>query len=103
LIELLNNNPLLHIELGSHTDSRGSDTYNEELSSKRAHAAVDYLILNGISADRLTWKGYGEYQLAISCVTCTEEEHQTNRRTEFRVTNAVDEEIMIDDCDLKPL
>ncbi len=88
IYQLLINNPGLVIELGSHTDSRGSDAYNLELSQKRAQAVVDYLVAKGIDPKRLIAKGYGETQLVNHCsngVECTEEEHQQNRRTTFRV------------------
>lgn len=87
LIEILQVNNQLNIELGSHTDCRGRANYNEELSQRRAQAAVEYLIDNGISAERLLAKGYGASQPAIECICarCTEDEHQTNRRTTFRI------------------
>jgi outer membrane protein OmpA-like peptidoglycan-associated protein len=88
LTKLMNDVPTLKIELGGHTDSRGSDSYNLELSQKRAKAVVDYLTTKGISADRLKWAGYGETQLVNKCsngVSCTDEQHQENRRTEFKV------------------
>jgi outer membrane protein OmpA-like peptidoglycan-associated protein len=88
IVELLTDNPHIIIELGSHTDSRGSKRYNENLSQKRAESAVQYIVSNGISQERITAKGYGEYQLVNHCsdgVKCSEEEHQMNRRTEFRV------------------
>lgn len=93
LAKLLKDNPEIDIELGSHTDSRGSDRYNERLSARRAHAAIQYLIERGIAANRLTWKGYGEKVPVNGCtngVICTEEEHQQNRRTEFQVTKIRD-------------
>lgn len=83
-------NPDLTIELGSHTDSRGSDAYNLKLSQARAQSAVDYLISKGIPTDRLLAKGYGETKLVNNCgngANCTEEEHQKNRRTTFRVAS----------------
>lgn len=82
-------NPSLSFELSSHTDSRASDQYNLVLSEARANSAVDYLIRKGVDADRITAKGYGERRLVNRCkddVECTEEEHQANRRTEFKVT-----------------
>ena len=88
LTKLMNDVPTLKIELGGHTDSRGSDTYNQQLSEKRAKAVVDYLTAKGISDDRLKWAGYGETQLVNGCsngVQCTDEQHQENRRTEFKV------------------
>ncbi|MFL9483864.1 OmpA family protein [Chitinophagaceae bacterium LWZ2-11] len=88
LVETLRKFPTMEIELSSHTDSRGSDSYNMALSEKRAKSAVDYLISRGIAANRVIAKGYGETRLVNGCsngVTCTEEEHQLNRRTEVKV------------------
>lgn len=88
LVELLKDNPNIKIELSSHTDSRAEDAFNLDLSERRAQAAVRYLILKGISQSRLVAKGYGESQLINGCgndVDCTEEQHQQNRRTEFKV------------------
>lgn len=90
LVKLLQDNPTICIEMGSHTDARGTDNYNMVLSDKRALAAVRYLISKGISAQRLSWKGYGETVPVNECVNkvpCTEEQHQMNRRTEFKVTS----------------
>ncbi|MGE0568557.1 MAG: OmpA family protein, partial [Bacteroidia bacterium] len=87
LVDVLNTNPKIHIELSSHTDSRAGDMYNMILSDKRAKSAVQYLIARGIEAGRLKWKGYGESKLVNKCknnVECAEEEHQQNRRTEFK-------------------
>lgn len=89
VVDLLQKYPSMEIELSSHTDSRGSDSYNEKLSSNRAKSAVEYIISRGVSARRVVAKGYGEYQLVNRCknnVKCTEEEHQANRRTEIKVT-----------------
>ena len=60
LVRLLNENPNITIELSAHTDYKGSDTYNEGLSQRRAESVVNYLIEHGIASDRLTPKGYGE-------------------------------------------
>jgi len=84
LVKILKDNPNIRIELSSHTDSRSGDDYNLALSQLRAQSAVDYLVSQGIAADRLVAKGYGETQLRIQNAQ-TEEEHQTNRRTEFKV------------------
>jgi len=76
------------VELGSHTDSRGSKQYNQELSQKRADAVVEYLVNKGIDPERLIAKGYGESQPVNHCVDgveCTEEEYQRNRRTTFKI------------------
>jgi outer membrane protein OmpA-like peptidoglycan-associated protein len=84
LVKILKDNPAIRIELSSHTDSRSSDEYNLTLSQQRAQAAVDYLVSQGIAADRMVAKGYGETKLLVPNAQ-TEEEHQTNRRTEFKV------------------
>jgi peptidoglycan-associated lipoprotein len=60
LVKMLNDNPKMEIELASHTDSRGSDQHNAELSQKRAEAVVSFLTEKGIQKERLTAKGYGE-------------------------------------------
>ena len=78
------------IEIVSHTDSRGSDSYNMDLSERRAKAVVKYLISKGISPEMLESKGFGETMLKNNCsngVPCTEEQHLQNRRTEFRILN----------------
>ncbi|GGG74302.1 cell envelope biogenesis protein OmpA [Parapedobacter pyrenivorans] len=88
LVRTLRDNPTLKIELSSHTDSRGSDAYNEALSQRRAQSAVDYLVSKGIARDRMMAKGYGETRLVNDCgndVPCTREQHQANRRTEVTV------------------
>jgi outer membrane protein OmpA-like peptidoglycan-associated protein/tetratricopeptide (TPR) repeat protein len=84
LVKILRDNPAIRIELSSHTDSRSGEDFNLALSQVRAQSAVDYLVSQGIAADRLVAKGYGETQLRIQNAQ-TEEEHQTNRRTEFKV------------------
>ncbi|NNM07524.1 MAG: OmpA family protein [Flavobacteriaceae bacterium] len=79
---------VIHIE--SHTDSRGNDAYNEALSEKRAQSTLEWLVSKGIDRNRLSAKGYGEYQLTNQCsngVECTEEEHQLNRRSMFIIQN----------------
>ena len=87
LASLLRQNPEIKIQLSSHTDCRGKTGYNQDLSQKRAQSAVNYLITQGIEATRLTAKGYGENALAIECVCarCSEDEHQANRRTTFKI------------------
>lgn len=84
LVQILKDNPQIKIELGSHTDTRGSDLYNTRLSQKRAESVINYLAVKGISKERLTAKGYGETELIIQEAK-NEEEHQVNRRTEFKV------------------
>lgn len=87
LADVLRQNPSIRIQLGSHTDCRGNDQYNETLSQKRAESAVNYLIGKGIANERLAAIGYGEGQpaMACACARCTEVEHQTNRRTTFKI------------------
>lgn len=91
--QLLRDNPNLAVELGSHTDSRGKDTYNFELSAKRAQSAVDYIVGQGIPTERIVARGYGENKLINRCangVACSEDEHAINRRTELRVTEILE-------------
>jgi peptidoglycan-associated lipoprotein len=89
LVDILNDNPTIKIEMGSHTDSIASDAYNLELSQKRADATVNYLIHKGISPDRLTAKGYGESKPIARNTnrdgTDNPEGRQQNRRTEFKI------------------
>ena len=89
ILDVLNQNPTMKLDIRSHTDSRQTFKYNEALSDRRAKSTINWLIKNGVSADRLTGKGYGETQLVNKCsddVECTEEEHQLNRRSEFIIT-----------------
>lgn len=110
MIKMLNDNPNVTIELGAHTDRKGTDQYNERLAQRRAQSVVDYLIAGGIDKERLEAKGYGESvpktinkKLAKSfdflkegdvlteefILTLTPEQQemadQINRRTEFKV------------------
>ena len=87
LAESLQLNPDIKIQLASHTDCRGNNRYNQDLSQKRAESAVNYLIEIGINSERLFAKGFGENSPSIECVCnrCTENEHQSNRRTTFTV------------------
>ena len=84
----LTDNPSLTIEIASHSDSRGSSATNLVLSKKRAQEVVNYLKGKGISGNRMRAMGYGETKLLNGCkdgVKCTEEQHEQNRRTEFKV------------------
>lgn len=95
LIKTLKKYPRMAVELGSHTDCRASYEYNRELSQKRADAAIQYIIENGkINPFRLEARGYGESQLVTDCPcegpvksSCSEDEHQQNRRTTVKVVN----------------
>jgi len=102
LVTVLEDNPEIKIELSSHTDSRQTAAYNDDLSKRRAQSAVEYISSKGIDADRLIARGYGESQLLISdeeinklpTEEAREQAHQRNRRTEFKVIeyNPVEEE-----------
>lgn len=100
LATFLKDNPGLRFELGSHTDSRGSDPYNMTLSEKRAKSAVDYMIANcGVDSEAITSKGYGESQLINKCddgVACSDYDHQLNRRTEIKITGWNDKDPLWD-------
>ncbi|NND94826.1 MAG: OmpA family protein [Flavobacteriales bacterium] len=88
LVKMMEDNPTVTIELSSHTDSRGGDDYNLALSEMRAKAAVQYILEKGVEGNRITSKGYGEKALRNKCrngVPCEENEHEENRRTEFKV------------------
>lgn len=112
MIVMLKENPNVTIEMGAHTDRKGSDEYNINLSNRRAKSVVDYLIAGGIEPDRLTWKGYGEStpkkvtkrinrefpqfpedtlldEAFIETLSPEDQEaaDQINRRTEFQVTS----------------
>ena len=89
LLALMRQHPSMKIELGSHTDARGSNQYNQRLSDRRAASAKEYLVSRGIAGSRIAALGFGEGNLRNKCsdgVNCSEEEHQYNRRTEVRVT-----------------
>jgi outer membrane protein OmpA-like peptidoglycan-associated protein len=88
LVKLLKDNPKVTIEISSHTDSRGEKGYNQRLSERRAKATQKYLYDNGIKKARVKARGYGESKLVNKCadgVECSNQEHQENRRSEFKV------------------
>ncbi len=93
LTKFMNDQPNIRVEIGSHTDSKGSDEYNDRLSQARAQSVVDYLIVHGIEASRLEAKGYGERNPEVpnenpdgsDCPVC----RQRNRRTEFKILGQV--------------
>lgn len=113
MARILKENPNVAIEMGAHTDRKGSDQYNEKLSERRAKSVVDYLVSVGINPDRLSWKGYGEtapkritrrlhrlypqfaegqllteeFILSLTEEADREAADQINRRTEFKVTS----------------
>jgi outer membrane protein OmpA-like peptidoglycan-associated protein/tetratricopeptide (TPR) repeat protein len=83
LVDLLNKNSKMKIEIGGHTDNKGTKEYNQLLSQNRAKSVYDYLVQHGIDKTRLTYKGYG-LTLPID-TNDTEEGRANNRRTEFKV------------------
>lgn len=90
IIKIMNEYPNMKIELGAHTDCRETKSYNQILSDKRAKASVDYIRKGITNPNRITGKGYGKSKLINDCScdgevksSCSEEEHQKNRRTEF--------------------
>lgn len=87
LANMLNQNPDVNIQLSAHTDCRGTAFYNLSLSQKRANSVTRFLIDSGIDQDRLKAKGYGKSKLAVECECddCTDEQHQINRRTTFKI------------------
>lgn len=92
LLKLMQENPEIILEVSSHTDSNGEREFNQRLSQKRADTIVRYLVSKGIEKTRLMAVGYGESRPVNECadnVPCSEEEHQQNRRTEFKVLGKV--------------
>jgi len=92
IVEIMNENPEIRIELGSHTDCRASRSYNKRLSQRRAVSSAEYIKERISDPSRIYGKGYGESKLVNDCgcegnvvSDCTEEEHQANRRTEFKI------------------
>jgi outer membrane protein OmpA-like peptidoglycan-associated protein len=86
IVTVMNDNPEMVVELGSHTDARGSSKSNQALSDKRAKASAEYIRTRITKPERISGKGYGEEKLVNGCadgVQCTEDQHQENRRTEF--------------------
>nr|MBC8344068.1 OmpA family protein [Bacteroidota bacterium] len=95
ILVLMRDNPSIIAEISSHTDSKGTESYNERLSQRRAQSVVDYLIKNGIEKERLQAKGYGENQPIAQNTNPDGSDNpmgrQKNRRTEFRVIGILPE------------
>jgi outer membrane protein OmpA-like peptidoglycan-associated protein/tetratricopeptide (TPR) repeat protein len=86
LVEVMNEHAEMVIFAKSHTDNRGKDKYNLNLSDRRAKATVQYIISKDISKERITGQGFGETELKVACgEECTEEQHAQNRRSEFLI------------------
>lgn len=97
IVKVMNEYPLMKVELGSHTDCRGSKKYNKSLSDRRAKSSATYIKSKITNPERIYGKGYGEERLLNGCAcegreksTCSEEEHEKNRRTEFKVISIGD-------------
>ncbi len=97
IVELMNKYPAMKIELGSHTDCRATKAYNKRLSDRRAKASAKYIKSKISNPGRIYGKGYGEERLLNGCAcegdvesTCSEKEHERNRRTEFRIISLGD-------------
>ncbi len=83
LVKVMKRYPNMRIKVNSHSDSKGKAEYNLKLSQARAKSTVEYLISQGIEADRLEYQGYGSQELKVICEPCTEWENAQNRRSEF--------------------
>ncbi|MNJ85099.1 Photosystem I chlorophyll a apoprotein A2 [compost metagenome] len=102
IVEVMNKYPYLVVELGAHTDCRASKTYNMKLSDNRAKASAEYIKKRITNPERIYGKGYGESRLLNGCEcegavksACPEEEHQKNRRTEFKVISTGDDKLKV--------
>ncbi len=92
VVSLMKQQPTMAIEIASHTDSRGSAYYNQDLSQRRANGVIDYLVNQGLDRARMRPVGYGESELINNCTdseSCTEQQHARNRRTEMRMTSGL--------------
>ncbi|SHL95397.1 Outer membrane protein OmpA [Flavobacterium flevense] len=90
VIELMKKYPEMVVEIGSHTDNRGNDKYNLDLSTQRANSTREYFLSQGIDKKRIFARGYGETVQIVKCQpseSCTEEQHELNRRSEFVIKN----------------
>ena len=85
LVAVMQKYPQIKIYATSHTDRRGSDSYNVRLSDRRAKTTVQYVISKGIDESRIEGVGKGETELKDDCTSCTEAQHQSNRRSEFKI------------------
>ena len=100
IVEIMNKYPKMVVELGAHTDCRGSESFNMRLSDKRAKSSAEYIKSKITDPDRIYGKGYGESQLLNNCAcegtvvsNCSDEEHEKNRRTEFKVISVGDSNV----------
>ena len=88
LAKKLKKYPSLSIRITSHTDNRGTATYNQVLSEKRAESTRNFMIKQGkVGQARVSFKGYGKSKPLVECTECSEEQHQHNRRSEFEIVS----------------
>jgi peptidoglycan-associated lipoprotein len=90
LVDLMKKYPTMEVEVSAHTDARGPDQYNLDLSKRRAASTLEYLVSQGIERNRLKSIGYGEMQPLNECVKegmCKDEDYDINRRCEFTILN----------------
>lgn len=90
LVDLMKKYPTMEVEVSAHTDARGNDQYNLDLSKRRAASTLEYLVSKGIERSRLKSMGYGEMQPLNECIKegiCKEEDYDINRRCEFTILN----------------
>ena len=90
LVDLMKKYPSMEIEVSAHTDARGKDQYNLDLSKQRAASTLEYLVSQGIDRNRLKSIGYGEMQPLNNCDNdskCNEKDYDINRRCEFTILN----------------
>ncbi len=102
IVEVMNKYPKMTVELGAHTDCRGSKKYNARLSDKRAKSSANYIKKSITNPERIYGKGYGESRLLNHCACegrvksdCDEETHAINRRTEFKVISTGDDRLKV--------
>lgn len=87
LVDVLTKYPHINISINAHTDNKGTDSYNQKLSERRAKSTFDFLVKNGIDAARMIYRGYGESQPLNVCNPCSKVQDQENRRVEFKAND----------------
>jgi outer membrane protein OmpA-like peptidoglycan-associated protein len=93
VVAMMNQYPKMRIRINSHTDSRGSTSENQDLSTRRAKSVLAYLVKKGIKSNRMEVKGFGESNIRNACkdgVACEEKDHARNRRTELQILSGLD-------------
>jgi outer membrane protein OmpA-like peptidoglycan-associated protein len=85
LVAVMKKYPEMKINVRSHSDKRGPESYNQLLSERRAQSTVQYVVSKGIDENRISGEGIGESEPKIDCDQCTNEEYELNRRSEFKI------------------